>query len=214
MRRMMPTSMTSHASAMASSMAPTNQETRVGDGAQDLVHTAGVTMEQNLIAAHWRCHLVGEFDRGVVAFHRQLANQTGEQWRRFLDDLVLAAQLNLIGWLTVAGLLNRQGFAGQEKARQVVEGKGWDGTVGVAVEKRRAVAGREYFDLDLNWSRSGGGHWGFSGWKSASRSASIGKRSEKNDFFSQSSSLSLAASRHLPLCHTQPRNSFTGISPV
>jgi hypothetical protein len=64
-----------------------------GDGAQDLVHAARVTVEHNLIVAHRRRHLVGEFDRGVVTFYRQLANQAREQERRFLDDLVLAAQL-------------------------------------------------------------------------------------------------------------------------
>jgi hypothetical protein len=43
-------------------------------------------------------------------------------------------QLHQIGRFTAVDLLNRQGFAGQKKACEVVEGKGRDGTVGIAVE--------------------------------------------------------------------------------
>jgi hypothetical protein len=101
------------------------------------------------IVAHRRRHLVDEFDRGVVAFHRQLANQAREQG----DDSSMTSSCRAV--VLESASSSRPAFRivrvspGRRRSVRSLREKGGNGTVGVAVKKGRAVAGRQHLDADL-----------------------------------------------------------------
>ena len=92
-----------------------------------------------------------QFDGGVVAFHRKTADQTCEERRGFFAGrLIAAVQTYQLGPARAGRLSNSQGFARQQQGSQVVEREGSYGTIGVAVEERRAIAGSQNFNADMD----------------------------------------------------------------